>query len=252
MSLHVERGGAGPDLVLLHGWGLNSRVWEAALAGLESTHRVHRVDLPGHGGSTGAGFGSLEDAADQVAGVVPDGARICGWSLGALVAVALALRQPRKARALVLVGATPCFAARPDWPHGMPPETFEAFADAVRAEPGQALARFARLNALNGANAREAARKLEACARASPATAGSLEAGLRVLREADLRPEVARLEQPTVLLHGARDAVSSIGSGRWLVSAVPGARLVEIEDAAHVPFLTHVPAFRAAVDSLHG
>ncbi len=252
LSLNVERGGRGRDLVLLHGWGLNSRVWSAALPRLESAHRVHRVDLPGHGGSARVAFRGLEQAADRVAASIPDDACVCGWSMGGMVAVALALRHPEKARALVLVAATPCFAERPDWPHGMAARTLDEFAAEVRADPTQALDRFSRLNAVNGAGAREAARALAQCAREAPADRDALEQGLRVLRETDLRPDAARIDRPTLVVHGTRDAVAGVGAGRWLAATIPGARLVEVEDAAHVPFLTHREAFACAVEALDG
>ena len=50
-SLNVEIRGRGPDIVLLHGWGLNLRVWDGLASVLEKTFRVITVDLPGHGRS---------------------------------------------------------------------------------------------------------------------------------------------------------------------------------------------------------
>jgi len=50
-GLYVEQRGQGPDLVLLHGWGLNLRVWDTLTDELASGFRVIAVDLPGHGRS---------------------------------------------------------------------------------------------------------------------------------------------------------------------------------------------------------
>jgi len=50
-DLYVETRGQGPDLVLLHGWGLNLRVWDSLAGVLENSFRIIAVDLPGHGRS---------------------------------------------------------------------------------------------------------------------------------------------------------------------------------------------------------
>ncbi len=49
--LYTEVSGSGPTLVLLHGWGLNVRVWDGLAAALRDRFRIIAVDLPGHGRS---------------------------------------------------------------------------------------------------------------------------------------------------------------------------------------------------------
>lgn len=249
--LHAERHGAGPDLVLLHGWGLHSGVWAEALEPLARRFRVHAIDLPGHGHSAGVAVGSLDDAADAVARTIPDGARICGWSLGGLVAQRLARRHPHKASALALVATTPCFVERTDWPHALGAHTLADFAAGLRDDAPATLARFVHLNALNGAHGREAVRALTArlAERGTPA-APALDATLRWLGATDLRAEAALIEAPVVVVHGTRDRLAPIAAGRWLAARVRRGRLVELRDAAHLPFFTHREAFVAALESL--
>ena len=49
--------GSGPDVVLLHGWGMHSGVWEDVVEALLDHHRVTVLDLPGHGYSRASGSG---------------------------------------------------------------------------------------------------------------------------------------------------------------------------------------------------
>ena len=49
MRLHVESRGAGPDLVLLHGWAMHGGIWGDAGEQLGRRFRLHLVDLLGHG-----------------------------------------------------------------------------------------------------------------------------------------------------------------------------------------------------------
>ena len=253
MTLHVERHGNGPDLALLHGWGLHSGVWAEALPELAARFRVHAIDLPGHGHSAGHAVGTLDQAADEIAAAVPVGALVCGWSLGGLLAQRIAQRHPGRIRGLVLVSSTPCFMARPDWPHAMQAATLDTFAAGLHGDREATLARFVRLNALNGARGREAMRVLtqRLFERGAPSEA-SLAATLRWLRDTDLRSAAHRLPRRTLVVHGMRDTLAPIAAARWLAATIPGAAALELPDAAHIPFFTHREAFVKALESFLG
>ncbi|MXS81486.1 pimeloyl-[acyl-carrier protein] methyl ester esterase, partial [Nitrosomonas sp. GH22] len=47
MAIHIKIIGAGPDLVMLHGWAMHSGVWEGVIGSLSHRFRLHCVDLPG-------------------------------------------------------------------------------------------------------------------------------------------------------------------------------------------------------------
>lgn len=251
MPLHVESLGRGPDLVLLHGWGLHGGVWRALAALLEPRFRLHLVDLPGHGHSRDTPFGGLDAVADAVAAAVPEGALVGGWSLGGLVAMRLATRHPRRAARLAFLSATPCFVRRADWPHAMARETVEGFARDLHAEPARTIRTFVNLNALGGPDARERMRDLSAllAERGTPSQA-SLQAGLALLHDADLRDELPAIDRPAVVIHGGRDRLAPAGAGRWLAQALPFARFVEIPEAAHLPFVSHPGVVARALEAL--
>ncbi|APV48433.1 pimeloyl-[acyl-carrier protein] methyl ester esterase [Betaproteobacteria bacterium GR16-43] len=253
MNLYVKSIGAGPDLVLLHGWGLHGGVWSSVIEILAKRFRVHAFDLPGHGYSSFIPFGGLDDAANRLANVIPMGTVVCGWSMGGLIAQRLALRHPARVRALALVSTTPCFLVRDDWPHAMKSEILTGFAAGLRTDFNATLKTFVALNALGGASTRETIRRLadEMLSRGVP-DPSALDAGLAMLQETDLRTEVRALAQKTVVIHGARDALAPVEAGRWLAANLRSASLVEFEDAAHLPFISHPDAFAAALDPLHG
>jgi pimeloyl-[acyl-carrier protein] methyl ester esterase len=250
VSLHVESHGEGPDLVLLHGWGMHSGVWSEVLPLLAGRFRVHAFDLPGHGHSAGVPVGTLDDAADAVAAGMPRGARVCGWSLGGLVAQRVAQRHAALLSGLVLVSTTPCFVQRAGWPHAMKASVLDAFAAGLRADREATLADFVRLNALHGARGREAIRTFTArlFERGTPPQ-DALSATLGWLRDTDLRDAAARLPAGTLLLHGARDALVPVEAARWLAAAAPQAQLIEWPEAAHLPFFTHRESFVHALES---
>jgi pimeloyl-[acyl-carrier protein] methyl ester esterase len=252
MTLHVQRRGHGPDLAMLHGWGLGAGVWETFAPRLEAHYRVHVVELPGYGRSRGVRFGSLAEVARTVSDVLPDRCRLLGWSLGGSIALGLAAAAPARVDGMVLVATSPCFVERPGWKCGMPRAEFDEFADTVQHAAAQALRRFAYLNVEGGASRRASLRRLEDCiARTVEPDAVALRDGLELLREADLRGTLKDIRCPLLVLHGERDSLVPLGAARALAEAVPGATFVAIEKAAHVPFLSHPEACVDALGRFH-
>src|SRR5690606_30694300 len=107
VELHHDIRGAGPDLVLLHGWAMHAGVFEPLVERLSSQFTLHLVDLPGRGRSAGSGIPlRLEDTAQALAAVVPEQALWLGWSLGGLVTLHAAASGAASARGLVLLAAS--------------------------------------------------------------------------------------------------------------------------------------------------
>jgi pimeloyl-[acyl-carrier protein] methyl ester esterase len=112
-SLYTHTYGAGPDVVLVHGWGMHSGIWEGVAESLCDHYRVTVMDLPGHGFSRLLKTGhELDDLCAAVAAAVPAPAAWVGWSLGGLVAQRMAITGPERVSRLVLANSTPCFARR--------------------------------------------------------------------------------------------------------------------------------------------
>ena len=182
--LYTEVRGSGPALVLLHGWGLNVRVWDGLVAALCDRFRIITVDLPGHGRSVWLPErSSLEEQAAQVRETVATIAEeysLLGWSLGGQIALQLAAgtarrgggprqraadaRRPVAAAVshLVLIAATPRFVAGPDWPHGAPPERLAAQAQGLRTDYRRTVGDFLDLQVRGSAGGAEALAQLRA------------------------------------------------------------------------------------------
>ena len=249
-ALHVERVGDGPNLVLLHGWGMHGGIWEGVRELLAQSFCLHIVDLPGYGASAGIAPYTLQTLARAVAAEIPQHALVCGWSLGGQVAMQLALESPQCVDRLVLISSTPCFRQRDDWMPAMEDATLQEFALSLERDYVGTLKRFLSLQARSG----DAARDVIAALRAKLFTRGepslqTLRDGLGILRDVDLRAMAPRILQPTLIVHGERDTLTPLGAGEWLSKVLPQARLAQIQGSAHAPFLSHPDATLSVLEA---
>ncbi len=265
--LYTEVRGTGPALVFLHGWGLNVRVWDGLAAALCDRFRVIAVDLTGHGRSPWLPErSSLADQAAQVRETVAsltEEYSLVGWSLGGQIALQLASAlQPHRAGApqrLVLIATTPRLVAGPDWPHGTPPERLAAQAADLRTNYQRTVSDFLELQVRGSAAGAEALQHLRNALFAHGASQAlvtrggtkpnlaALTRGLELLRDSDLRPLLADVTLPTLVIAGQYDRVTLPAAARALAASLPNARYVEIQRAAHAPFLSHLPQLAALI-----
>lgn len=241
-----------PDLVLIHGWSLHRGVWSPCLDALGDVADVRLADLPGYGDTPDSGQ-SFVEAAQSLADSLPMNSTLCGWSLGALLAMQAALLAPERVAGLVLVGATPCFTRHDGWADAQPTALLNDFAAAVANDGRAALQRFVALFNQGDAKARPIGRDIARNVLSSPLPATStLLAGLDWLRDTDLRERVEALSCPLLLIHGEHDPLMPLPASRWLADRLPQARLEVFADAAHAPFLNDPERFvRLVGEFLH-
>ena len=237
-----------PILALVHGWGMNARVFDALAALLAADFDVRALDLPGHGGRDALPHNTLQSWADDLAQQLPQGAMLLGWSLGGQVAMRAALDHPHRITRLVLLSSTPRFVMAEDWAHGMAATDLQDFGMALMANPQATLLRFLSLQTRGMTGQKALLQQLRQTLLAAPAAEGeALAAGLAMLRDTDLRQELPRLTQPTLVLHGALDTLTPAAAGAWLAETLPAAQHLEWDRAAHAPHLSHGEDVAAAI-----
>lgn len=245
MKLFSATAGHGPGLVLLHGWGLHSGVWEETAALLAENFRVTLLDLPGHGRSPlWAGHYSLSELAQQLLESAPPHAIWLGWSLGGSIALRLAAQYPERINKLVLVTGTPKFVNAPDWAHGVAAATLDEFVRALTSDYRSCIRRFLALQLRGSAHAAQTLRRLSAIAfRHGEPDRRALAAGLALLRDSDLRGELDNITCPALVIAGERDTLTPPDAQRFLAARLPQAHFSVIAGAGHAPFLSHAPEF---------
>jgi pimeloyl-[acyl-carrier protein] methyl ester esterase len=244
MSAHVEIIGQGQPLVMIHGWGMHSGVWQPLIKRLSQKYMLYLVDLPGHGSSRPVEPYHLHALADEVAEVIPGVSDVLGWSLGGLVAQRIALNQPDRVRRLILVGSTPSFVQRDDWAHGVDETLFTDFAEKVNHDYKHAILQFLTLQCMKASDARPTIKQLRLGFDTKPTpTQATLIRALQALLVTDIRDEVSAIRKPTLLIHGDRDNLAPVQAAHWMMQQLPHGFLRVISGSAHAPFLSHSEQF---------
>ena len=237
MSLYIKQQGKGKPLVLLHGWGFNGDIWDDIAAELAQEWHLYQVDLPGHGRSPMCDY-TLPSLTKELATYLPSKAIWMGWSLGGLLAMAMARYYP--VRALVLVSTSPRFIITDNWPHAITPAVLKKFSQQLQGDTSGTLQRFLALQVSNRSQLRYLKMFLKkTCAPQVSALAG----GLQLLQNTDLRSELPHILCPALLCLGGCDTLVPIGVEKDCQQCWPNLQTVCIKPAAHIPFLSHPDIF---------
>jgi pimeloyl-[acyl-carrier protein] methyl ester esterase len=241
MSLYIEQSGQGPDLVMIHGWGAHGGIWSELVENLDDHFRVTVIDLPGSGRSSPMDKKfSLESVIEEIKTVIPRPATWLGWSLGALIVMALAVSAKERVEKMILVGSSPCFVKKPDWQCATSEGVLNNFAEALKSNYRKTLIRFLSLQMGDSEEARRVLRiQREMLFQFGEPDIATLEEMLVMLQQADLRDQLDHLEQPTLLIHGSRDTLAPLAAAEYMQAHLKNSALLDIEGAGHIPFLTH-------------
>jgi pimeloyl-ACP methyl ester carboxylesterase len=254
---HDRSGPTGKTPILLIHAGIADRgMWDPQWQTLSATRDVVRVDLRGYGESTERPEGSWSPRADVLEVLSHLGigrAHLVGCSFGAGVAVELALQQPALVASLVL--AAPGGALLTERTDELM-SFFEAEGKAIEAGDLDAAAEANVVAWVDGphrgpeavpAAVRDAVRAMQR--RAFDLTIGWPDEVWEA--EDELDPEaperLAEIGVPTLVVSGALDIDSVRMAADMVAARVPGARLVEWPDVAHLPSMERPDEFAALV-----
>lgn len=223
--------GAGPVVVLVHGWTLDLEMWEPQVAGLRRDFRLVRLDRRGHGLSGGLPD-TTQDARDLGALCRHLGITHCslvGMSQGARAVLGFASAAPPMVDALILDG---------------PPLLETGESDDVPVAEFQALAQRAGMAAFRREWSRLPFVQLRTRdARAHALLAAMIERypGHELLKSTAPTPaatlNLTSLDIPVLILLGEHDAPSRAQAADFLCAQLPHAQRVVIGDAGHLPNL---------------
>jgi len=258
IELHYEDYGAGRPVVLIHGWPLSARSWENQVPALVAAgYRVVAYDRRGFGASSQpwAGYDYDTFAADLSALLEHldlRGATLVGFSMGGgeVVRYIGTYGTDRVAQAVLASAVPPYLYKSADNPDGgLDDETIAGFEAAVKSDRIAFLDEFTTnfFSAGKKLKVSESQRQyaLDIAAPASPK--GTLDC-IAAFGRTDFRGDVEKVTVPTLVIHGDSDAIVPFEvSGKRSAEAIPGARLVVIEDGPHGINASHAEEFNQAL-----
>ncbi len=248
-ELHSLKTGKGPDLVLLHGWGSSSKIWQPCVGQLSRDFRVWCVDLPGHGGSHAIKWDyGTEQGVEMLAKCLPQTCTIIGWSLGGLLAQLFTKQLPHRVARMMLVASAPKFVADPQWPDGMRMDNLKDFSQQYVHAPQRTLKKFCALQVVNTESARRTLELLNTALSNQQRHLEKITWGLQWLQQTDVRADTILHSLPVRLLHGGKDQVLPVNTAKRTITIWENARLEIVSGAGHAPFISHPNHFLRWVD----
>ncbi|WP_296269880.1 alpha/beta fold hydrolase [Pseudomonas sp. UBA6323] len=224
-------------LILLPGWGLDSAVLQPLADALGYDLNVQLPALPRLASAAAA------DWLDELDTRLPHDCWLAGWSLGGMLATALAARRGERCRGLITLASNACFVAGDTWRAAMPVPTYAAFYQGCQDDAGVTLKRFAMLCAQGGADARRLSRQLQG--RLATSDQSALLAGLRLLASLDNRAALAGFAGPQLHLLAEQDALVPAAAADDLLALLPGGEVDVLEDCGHAFVLEQADALAA-------
>ncbi|CAM8298140.1 MhpC Predicted hydrolases or acyltransferases (alpha/beta hydrolase superfamily) [Candidatus Methylopumilus universalis] len=247
--MHIKKIGQGKDLVLIHGWGMHSGIWEPIIDRFSNQYTLHLVDIPGMGKSHVINPYDLDHVTEEISKALPPSFDILGWSLGSLIAIKMSLMYPKKIHRMVLVGGTPCFINQTDWSYGVDIRDFNNFANNLFKNYKSTMINFYILQLMHSKNSKLIIKKLkEMEAVENPPEIKSLQLGLDILLNNDLRNDINKIKHQTLLITGDMDRLTPKSASIWLESHLKESQLKLIKGASHIPFLSHSDEFFNCLD----
>ncbi len=238
-------------IVLLHGWGLNSGVWQPLLdlfqENNENNYQLITIDLPGFGINSSVDIESysLIDICHYIDQVIDQPAIYLGWSLGGLVATEMSLKYPEKVLALISVASSPYFVEQTDnnWP-GIKENVLTSFHQQLAQDTAKTISGFLKIQAMGSPHIRQDLKLITQLVMAHELPSQKILAdSLALLSQCDLRQHLSTIKQPFLRLYGHNDSLVPKGVIEQINHLAPNSDHYLFEQASHAPFISHLTNF---------
>jgi pimeloyl-ACP methyl ester carboxylesterase len=252
VRLHITDAGEGRPIVLIHGWPLSDEMYEYQYNALiKNNFRAIGITLRGFGKSDKP-YGEYDydihalDIKNVLSKLDVKDAVLVGFSMGGSIAIRYVSKyKGAHVSKLVLCGAAaPIWTQRNDFKYNLPKSAVDELIELNYTDRPQLLSNFGKIfsatetslnkgirNWLNGIN----------LSASSYATAQCLIA----LRDTDLRPDLAKIAIPTLIMHGKKDKICSFDLAEQMKAGIKNSHIVAFENSGHSMFLEETLKFNA-------
>lgn len=252
LPLNSRQYGQGVPVVFIHGWGLNSAVWQPIIEQLQDHIQITTIDLPGFGLNIEHAMSpyTLTNVVDELQAVIAQPSVIVGWSLGGLVATDIALRYPDKVKGLVTVASSPCFVAKDEdenssnfWA-GIQPNVLKMFHQQLAQDTKKTIDGFLKIQAMGSPHVRQDIKTIrDLIMQYDLPTVATLDESLALLETVDLRAELSQISVPSLRIYGKLDSLVPKNAIEDIGALMPKSEEYVFDKASHAPFISHSDEF---------
>lgn len=241
-GIYSEVKGDGPDVVLLHGWGMHGGLWGGFKNLLVKNYRTHTLDLPGFGYSKDVKSDFTLDAFSRVVEdyikYIKSPVTLIGWSLGGLITLNILKRKNINVNKVVFIATTPCFTKKSGWANALEQNVFDGFAEDLQSDYKKTLKRFLSLQTRGSDLAREDLRELnkKLNERGNPELE-ALKNGLNILSNTDLR-NASQYDIPAMIILGEKDTLVPVAVKSEFENMFSNIETLILDKAGHAPFIS--------------
>lgn len=229
-------------IVFLHGWGMQKDIFKPFVDSYLSAKDVLLLSLPGY--EEGVWLEDFDAQVKQLAKKIPNDTHLIAWSLGGLYALRLATLYPDKFTRITMVCSTPCFAQRVDFKNALNASVLNQFSEQLIDDREKTIDRFLLLQLHGQAQAKELVRTIKnTIIKAIKVKNEVLEHGLGCLKDIDYREDLKKCAVPIQFVLGKRDMIVPYKVARDISFLNAAIKISTIDDAAHIPFVTHEKKF---------
>ncbi|MGO4803468.1 alpha/beta fold hydrolase [Pseudomonas sp. W22_MBD1_FP4] len=251
-QIYFKDWGSGKPVLFSHGWPLDADMWEYQMEYLSSRgYRTIALDRRGFGRSDQPWTGNDYDTfADDIAQLIEHldlkEVTLVGFSMGGGdVARYIARHGSARVAGLVLLGAvTPIFGQKPDYPQGVPTDVFDGIKAGLLKDRAQFIADFnTPFFGINKGQTVSEGTLTQSLQIAMLASLKSTVDCVTAFSETDFRPDMAKIDVPTLVIHGDGDQIVPFETtGKVAAEMIKGAELKVYKDAPHGFAVTHAQA----------
>jgi pimeloyl-[acyl-carrier protein] methyl ester esterase len=248
-SLKIASKGEGMPIVFIHGWGVNSGVWQFCVEYFSKKCQVITVDLPGFGSNSHIQLQpyTIKHIAETIQQQLHQPAVIIGWSLGGLVATEIAHCFKNKVTALVTIASSPLFIEANNWP-GIKANVLQLFHRQLAKDTGKTIDNFLKIQAMGSPHIRNDIKKIQQLVMAySVPTEMTLANSLSFLQTTDQRQKLACISQPFLRLYGANDSLVPKAVISQIDELAVNSDKIIFDGASHAPFISHLDLFNESL-----
>jgi malonyl-CoA O-methyltransferase len=222
-------------IVLIHGWGIDSQIWQSLPGQLSEFADVVTVDLPGFAESPGLNNYSQTALISWMVTVLPERCYLLGLSLGGMLSCAFAAQYPQRVAGLITLSSNLNFVASDNYLSAMPADQYQGFIAAWEQSNSDCLKRFCGLQTQGDSQQRQLIRQLRTITGEVDAQSGA--ALLKLLGEIDNQSAIAELNCPTLAIFGQQDALVPVACTEQFAQFNDRVEIAIVEGAGHLPHL---------------